>query len=262
MTVSSNKLINGHFTSSTTSWSVWNCAASASSGWARVLMSGTYGMMYQTITTVAGNQLYIACDIVPSTAPTNNYVGTAGGFMWADTTEQQRIDEIVTATTVNEQVRVVDERASGWTEWFVDNIIVVDLTATYGAGAEPSSDECAALYPSYSKAWVHDTAYVKSNKDVSFDAEYTATASSEKSYSVTAYVKSNKDGPIVRGISKTEVAYAKANLNGLSKGLRYDVDLTAYVKSNKDVVFDNTEIDASINLTVTQVLNHFEFAWD
>ena len=155
-----------------TGWSNWQGNPSYSSGWCMTYMTAQYGMVYQTLPTVTGNSYWFAADIqcASATNSTIKYLGmaSAGGGEYDNistaTTAITRLSGIRIATTTSENVRVTDEAAASWTTWWFDNVVVVDLTAAFGAGNEPTLSECASIFSTgWFKQYKSIAGYAKAN---------------------------------------------------------------------------------------------------
>ena len=54
------------------------------------------------------------------------------------------------------------ERVSGWTEGRIKQLLVIDLTATFGAGKEPTRDQMDKLLSVYPNSWFNGTSEIGS----------------------------------------------------------------------------------------------------
>lgn len=152
-----NSITNGNFANGPTGWSVNNATGfSVSNSLASFTATALEGSLIQGLSILAGHQYY-ACASVSSTGVGNvsmvlsdsvatfasNLIGITGGFVVASAYGTSK------TTSSSGQFKINDERTSGWTPIQVDNVVVLDLTAIWGAGNEPSQDAMDAMMSLY-----------------------------------------------------------------------------------------------------------------
>jgi hypothetical protein len=65
-----------------------------------------------------------------------------------NTFKQLSLIKTVSATATLLYLKIQDDRVSGWTKYYFDNCILVDLTELFGVGNEPTKEWCDAnIYP-------------------------------------------------------------------------------------------------------------------
>jgi hypothetical protein len=158
-----NLVTNGDFSNGTTGWSANLGAITEAGGILTLLASAQNGDARQTVHFVNGhvyyyfariNGPYVEAGIGAYTGGnffTNAQVSTPGSY--------QTISGLGTsAFTGAGRLYIVDTKASGWQNILVDYIGLVDLTAMFGAGNEPTALEMDAILANYSAtSWFDGT---------------------------------------------------------------------------------------------------------
>lgn len=164
-----NIVVNGDFSAGTTGWSVHpDATASTSSGACVLTASGAIQYMsYQlpSLTTV-GRKYYFSMAAkqsaaAPITRPrvylgTAKYGSTQSIVIWDNNTSQQRVTSVFTATIAGGYLSPYAYVEPGQTVTY-DNILLIDLTATFGAGLEPTKAEMDVLLSRYPDSWFGGT---------------------------------------------------------------------------------------------------------
>jgi len=145
-----NIVTNGNFSNGTTGWT--GAAFTVTAGICIYTVTAQYAGATQTIPNYAnykGHKLYVAADV--KTNVTTNYLALNDGIFQLVVTHSgsnlfERLSGIQTISAVATAlyVKVQDARTSAWTETQVDNFVVIDLTAVFGAGNEPTKAWCDA----------------------------------------------------------------------------------------------------------------------
>ena len=151
-----NKVTNGTFTSALSPWTTTNASLSGVSGEAVMLATAQNGSITTTIGgTVVGNKYFASAKIKSSSPLVRLVLGTSTPVFHPGNNEYVRLTLLFTATGAGHQIYIYDNRTSGWSSVYVDDVVVVDLTAAFGAGkpilALPPSR------PSRSTAWMART---------------------------------------------------------------------------------------------------------
>jgi len=146
----SNLITNGDFSNGTTGWTGITAIVS---GRASKLATSQYASMNQTVTTIIGHIYYFKAYVEGTT---NNYFGWAGSGKFLPVNGVQMISRNYTAGATSMLFVGGDARASGWTTFYMDDYMVIDLTAKFGAGNEPTAAQMDALLPN----WFDGTAHV------------------------------------------------------------------------------------------------------
>jgi lysophospholipase L1-like esterase len=142
-----NLISNGDFSNGTTGWGITAASFSVVNGEMVLLATATGGFVSQTIPggTVVGRKYYGRAKI----KSTSNKVRLALGGTLSKYTSGLNVYEYLsavhTATGTGHNINIQDGRSSGWDNVYIDNVLVVDLTATFGAGKEPSATEMDEL---------------------------------------------------------------------------------------------------------------------
>lgn len=160
-----NLIRNGNFSNGTTGWSVNNAGVPTVSNNAVTFTATTENgnITQSAIGFISGHKYYYSViarlESGSGTLGFAPYDGTWFGSLSATvTTSPTRISGIGTAVnTATGMMQLNDKRTSGWTAVTASNIILLDLTAIFGAGNEPSlvvMDAIMALYPN---SWFDST---------------------------------------------------------------------------------------------------------
>ena len=151
-----NLVGNGDFSNGATGW--YGASAtniSVSDGKLKVIATAQYGRAYTSIPNTVIGHMYYCSVVINGTANANyygiynheSYLATSGG----------RLSNVKTATSVQSTFSIGDNRTSGWTECTVDYVSVIDLTATFGAGNEPTVAQMDAMLSRFPNSWLAGT---------------------------------------------------------------------------------------------------------
>ena len=141
-----NIVTNGDFTNGTTGWS--NITAIVD-GRASKLATAQFASISQLKTTITGNKYYVSADIETDVSSKIYLKFGQGTDAYAYSPTLQKVSSIITATTTSTLLEIGDSRASAWSTYYVDNIIVINLTATFGAGNEPTQGQCNVIFAAW-----------------------------------------------------------------------------------------------------------------
>lgn len=167
-----NSLTNPDFsTNDTTGWTILNVSGSVSNGILSQTATAQYGGYVQQVSNKQGNKYYAKAYFKADSA--NVKLSCFGTEVAHSGNNQYQLLSVLgspsTTGTVSTGVR--DFRASSWTQVDVDYVMVVDLTALFGAGLEPTSlAVCDALF-----------AYTN-------QVSYPSTATTPKTLNLSAYI--------------------------------------------------------------------------
>lgn len=153
-----NLVDNGDFLTGTERWTGINQVVS---GVAEKVVSMQYDSIQQYIAnhTVYGNRKIYGCAMVKTTSPnvkfaisdglSNSEVTSIGDGAFRTYSVLKTMAPVPTTFAV----KVHDVRASGWDTFYVDKVLVIDLTATFGAGKEPTLAEMDRLMARFPNSW-------------------------------------------------------------------------------------------------------------
>ena len=147
-----NKVTNGDFSGGTTGWSFITAIVD---GRASKLATGAWQGITCAVNTVIGNQYYVSAEIEGTSA---NYIElSTAGIKYAQSTAKSRVSLVTKATLAQHTLLIGDNRSSGWTTYYADNVIAIDLTATFGAGNEPTAEQMDRLLTQFPNSWFTGT---------------------------------------------------------------------------------------------------------
>jgi lysophospholipase L1-like esterase len=134
-----NLITNGNFSAV---WASSNAVHTVSNNIGSFTATVTGGRINSTLNTITGNKYYIRA-VIKANSPSvgMNFSGVAP-IAHSGNGQFEVVSGINTAlVTGATSLRIHDDRASGWTEVQVKEVLVIDLTATYGAGNEPTKTD-------------------------------------------------------------------------------------------------------------------------
>ena len=97
--------------------------------------------------TISTNKYYAKADVKATSSIVTLYFGSSGKAH-SGSGNYETLSLIHTATA-SHSIRITDNRASNWTLINVKNVVVINLTAIFGAGNEPTLAWCNANLPTY-----------------------------------------------------------------------------------------------------------------
>lgn len=151
-----NLVTNGDFSNGTTGWGNANSTIRIDTGRLGITATSQYGNVSKSIATVAGN-IYYAAALLTGTAASNYFQFGSVQKLLTLTGAQQAISFVVTATGTTSLLYAVDNRTTGWTEFFVDNVLVIDLTTAFGKGNEPTAEQMDGILAKFTNSWFDGT---------------------------------------------------------------------------------------------------------
>ena len=158
--IMTNFVTNGDFSDGITAWSVYSSATASTSSGACVLTASenVQYMSYQLPSlTTAGRQYYFSMTakqsaVAPVTSPRvylgiTKYGSNQQIVRWDNNTSQQRVSLVSTATIAGSYLSLYSYVDVGQTVTY-DNVLLIDLTAAFGEGNEPTKAEMDAMLDS------------------------------------------------------------------------------------------------------------------
>ena len=165
--MATNLITNGDFSDGLPGWrgSGTGSTLSNTEGKLTVLAGGRYKGTYYSITTVTGNIYYLAMTI---DGPTKIYYGLryTPANIYKTFSGSERVSRNFNATTTSNSIDVLDSQVTDNTSFTIDDVVFIDLTATFGAGNEPSKETMDRLLAEFPNSWFDGTAELMSLKTV------------------------------------------------------------------------------------------------
>jgi hypothetical protein len=157
-----NLIKNGNFTTNTLSWSKLFCTLTSVDGVAEMTdqtNSDGLSRAHQVYGVPIGHKIYARADVKATTNLAGIGIPTAQRLAsHTGNGEWEKLSFIRTAASASENViALIDNRTSDWDTVYFDNVFVVDLTATFGAGNEPTKTEMNALMAYFPNSWFGGT---------------------------------------------------------------------------------------------------------
>lgn len=158
-----NLIPNGGFQDGSTGWDTGNGMGTPDAGRMACLRTpSTQAQVRRGVTLISGHQYYAASTITGGTP------GSTGmyllGLSGSSTTGAERLSRIVTGGGALTWFEFQDGRSTG-TLFYADNVVLIDLTADFGAGNEPTKAAMDSLLANWTGSW--------------FDGSYDPAASHE-----------------------------------------------------------------------------------
>lgn len=142
-----NLISNWDLSNGGTGYHFYYCALhSTTDGIAQYTANAQFGRMQYDIlnyASLAGHKLYCYCKAKADSnlARFNSYDGPSQQYVshtGSNTFEKLSLIHTISANPTSYRLQFQDNRVSAWTPLYVDEFIIIDLTARFGAGKEPS----------------------------------------------------------------------------------------------------------------------------
>ena len=145
-----NLVVNGDFRNGTTGWTSVNVSElAAANGIASFTATARYGRIVRAYSAPIGSIMYMRARVKGSA---NIYVGTQSGARATrlkGTGSFEVISQRQEINTSSPSLTIQDGSTSGWSKVDVDFGFVINLTATFGAGNEPTVEQCDIIFSDY-----------------------------------------------------------------------------------------------------------------
>ena len=164
-----NLVTNGDFSNGTTGWSKSRANFSIINGVAQVSATAKDGNIacfglhtyenhaYYCSAIVMANttlvQLKLELSVSPWSFFMNKFVSNTGSANRISFVTGKNLPD-----TYNVDLTVQDLRTSGWDTFTVDNVAMIDLTAAFGAGKEPTAAQMDAIMEQFTSSWFDGSA--------------------------------------------------------------------------------------------------------
>lgn len=156
-----NLITNGDFSNGTNGWLTASSSISASGNELSVLARATAGQAKSANCAMTnGHKYYFRAEVKATTdlakisvsgigpkahSGSGNYESLSSAFLWG-------------ASTGPWPFRINDYRMDGWDTIFVKYVTLIDLTAAFGAGNEPTAEQMDAYLAAYPNSWFDGSA--------------------------------------------------------------------------------------------------------
>ena len=145
-----NLLSNSGFTNGTTGWTAASATQSVSGGVLTQTATAQNGNSNQAETLVVGRVYYLAVNSKNDTTSVSHRLYDGTNFiitLWTANADYAWYSGVGTATNTSGTVQINREgRASGWTAQQARYVVLLDLTAIFGAGKEPTKAAMDTLF--------------------------------------------------------------------------------------------------------------------
>lgn len=133
-----NMILNGNFINGQANWGLSNSTGSVSNNEFTFLANKQWGQIYQSRTSVVNNKYYIRAivksnsNLITLNTQSANIKSHTGSGNW------EILSAIKVSTTSAMTIIILDNRASGWDNVVVKEVLCIDLTSMFGVGKEPT----------------------------------------------------------------------------------------------------------------------------
>lgn len=198
--IATNLIINGNFNNGSANWTTVASTFSIVDGRAKILASSQYGRLQQNITVIPGHKYYLSATIEGNG---NQYLilqFTGNYTVYQATSGVSRVSGIVTPTDANVIMQLGDLTTSGFTYYYIDNAMLLDLTAIFGSGNEPTVAQMDAIMDKFINRWFDGTASLLRSQTIDIfgdnlitNGEFLSTAGWSSVTSLTTLSVVNKE---------------------------------------------------------------------
>lgn len=163
-----NEVVNGDFSDGSTGWQFTNSIGSVVDGVAKFIATSTSGRIetdnLNDISVISGERYYLRAKVKSSTnlmrlylqqgVSPYTYVGSDIRTHTGSGNYEIMSGIIIAQSSLsNVKVRIADTRTSEWTENEVDDVSLINVTATFGAGNEPTKEQMDELMKVIPNQW-------------------------------------------------------------------------------------------------------------
>ena len=190
-----NLITNGDFSNGTTGWVPYNATIAIENGRAKVQPTGQWATIGKSLYGVTiGKKFYFRVDI--EGGPGLYWGNTNVGF-GITSAVNKTFAAVITATSSDITVGVGDNKSSSWPPFYVDNLLLIDLTAAFGAGNEPTAEQMDGILAKFTNSWFNGTANL-----------FRANATLNKLMAIDARTEFDAKNEVVNGGGSTTLAAA------------------------------------------------------
>lgn len=148
-----NSIKNGDFKADYSNWiPVLMGTPTVTNGIISFVATGEGARLYQPIPLMQNNKYYLVGRIKANSnlVSLRNYSDGIGIAAHSGSGNFEKLSSVFTSVaTGNRNIAIIDYRASGWSETQVDYVMLIDLTQTFGAGKEPTKEQCDLIFPNW-----------------------------------------------------------------------------------------------------------------
>ena len=155
-----NLVTNGNFTTDASSWSKFFCTVTSVDGVAEMTgqeNSSGLNRASQALGVPTGHKIYVRADVKATTNLAGIGIPTATRLASHSGSGEWEKLSFIRTVTFEAAIALIDNRTSDWDTVYFDNVFAVDLTATFGAGNEPTKAEMDALMAYFPNSWFDGT---------------------------------------------------------------------------------------------------------
>jgi len=136
-----NLIGNGGFTNGTVGWNTSNATINVVDNAAACLIVQSNGFVFRTIspTTVIAHKYYYRADVKTDRTLIGIRLGSNNPIVYhTGSNNWETLSGVINPTAGSQSVLLQDTNTSGFTTIYLDNVMAIDLTETFGVGNEPT----------------------------------------------------------------------------------------------------------------------------
>jgi hypothetical protein len=243
--IGTNAITNGDFLNGTTGWTAGTATVSASSNELTAVnaTTGYQTVISPTITSVGGHSYYVAANVKTTSSTVGlqftNSVNYASDKLHTGGGAYERLSVIYKHPTGYSTCRVAIYGTN--TTWYVKNIICIDLTATFGAGNEPTVEQMDAIMAKFTNSWFNGTANL-----------FRANTTLNKLMAVDARTKFESKNLVINSSMLSD-----GNADGLADGWNKYQEITASLIASGDVNIQRATVTGVVSNTAVALSQTF-----
>ena len=156
--MASNLVTNGDFSNSLTGWGVLNGTYTIANNELAITPNARYGQVYRNVSITVGHKYYISAMVKSVSANTIINFFATPLVKHSGSGNYEILSGIDIATTGTDRALVINNAdVSGWAPFYVKYVKVINLTAIFGAGKEPTAAEMDRLLARFTNSWFDGT---------------------------------------------------------------------------------------------------------
>ena len=148
-----NEVVNGDFSQGTTGWVSYNATINNVNGELNAEPNAGFGQAFQLLKTIVGDKYYMRAKVK---ANVNNVVilfASVTSSAHSGNGQYQQLSLIASAETTANPLIILDVTPTASIPFTADDVVVINLTKTFGVGNEPSKLEMDELMKVIPNGW-------------------------------------------------------------------------------------------------------------
>jgi hypothetical protein len=199
-----NLLTNGNFINGMVGWSSVSSSCTILGNAISVLPSAQWGgISFSSRFNTLANHVYYCSAIINSSSTLIKLTLEKMSSPWTilglkyvtipNSSEHISFNATASTDLTDVAFRANDGRATGWTAWTFTNVLLIDLTAIFGAGKEPTAAQVDAMLAQYANSWFDGKAKLTNDiityRPNSPSPDYPAPITNASNFDIVSYGK-------------------------------------------------------------------------